>query len=504
MMKTTLMTSAILILTLNASTVPASDGSSGASYRVTIAPDPKLTAQIEAELPSGDGTLSMAGWGADFLPRGWASHVSRLRAWDEQGAELVVEAVEGKAAWRIAPVPPRRVRIDYSVDLGFTGRPWPPGNEQAGIEQDGALFLVTKSLFVTASTQAGSKVAFELPSGWRLSTPWSVGEAANTFTVKNVADLLDNSLVAGRYAEVVASVGNIRVVAALLGPMGSSKDALFKVVGSAARFFGGLFPSTPTMTYLITVFRQTERDAEAFARSCAFSEPEPLTADTVIVWGTTIAHELFHSWNGHAIQASDYAATQWFSEGFTEYFANLALVQTGVITEEEMLGKVATNLALYRFFRWSPAFAGVSLKDAGAKKGTYRLGVYSGGWAAAFCLDTLIIREQQGARSVKDMMRLLYERYGRTDQKYSLGDLVQAASEAGGRDLTVFFDDYVFGTKELPVFEALARIGLRGYGAAYSGELTIRKDRAASGDALAARRVLFSGGGKKVRRRSGR
>jgi predicted metalloprotease with PDZ domain len=48
----------------------------------------------------------------------------------------------------------------------------------------------------------------------------------------------------------------------------------------------------------------------------------------------SIAHELFHSWNGHRIAPADYASPQWLSEGFTEYFANLALVQEEVISRE--------------------------------------------------------------------------------------------------------------------------------------------------------------------------
>jgi hypothetical protein len=53
-------------------------------------------------------------------------------------------------------------------------------------------------------------------------------------------------------------------------------------------------------------------------------------------------------------------------------------------------------LGLYLYFNWSPAFDGTSLKQAGSKPGRYRLGIYDGGWAAAFCLDVMIRDETDG------------------------------------------------------------------------------------------------------------
>ncbi|HEY5839450.1 MAG TPA: hypothetical protein VIT19_10485, partial [Pyrinomonadaceae bacterium] len=178
-------------------------------------------------------------------------------------------------------------------------------------------------------------------------------------------------------------------------------------------------------------------------------------------------------WNGHAIRGVDYATSQWFSEGFTEYFANLALVQERLISKDLFIRKIENHLGLYLYFKEAPAFDGVTLKEAGSRKGRYRLGVYNGGWAVAFCLDVLIRSETNNRKSLVNFMRLMHERFGLTGKPYRYEDLVALASETAGRNLEDFFERYVEGKESLPVQDYLKRIGLNGYTQFYDGEFFI-------------------------------
>src|ERR1044072_8816477 len=103
----------------------------------------------------------------------------------------------------------------------------------------------------------------------------------------------------------------------------------------------------------MTLFLSDDIDSEAFEHSAAFSERELPSKENLIGWGNTLAHELFHSWNGAELGPRDYASCQWFSEGFTEYFANLALVQQRLIAEPLFLSKAEKNLGIYALFRSS-------------------------------------------------------------------------------------------------------------------------------------------------------
>jgi predicted metalloprotease with PDZ domain len=471
--------------TLDQSSAPTS------IYHVRIAEDNPLKVFVEAQIPVKDGHLFMAQWGADHLPGGWATFVSKLEITDVNGRPLAFVS-NAKGEWTNSDKFAGMVKLSYEIDLSFTKTKWRYGNEQAGIYQDNALFIVTKALFILSDTTAKHSVTFDVPASWKTSTPWEASSAEKrTFLVKNNDDLINNSIVLGKHVEFIFDQGNFTFTLALLGPTEKARDLVALTLKKTLLTYIGIFDKTPRSTYLMTIFYADEADAEAFSKSAAFSEAHPLTKDNLIRWGNTIAHELFHSWNGAAIKGDDYASSRWFAEGFTEYFANLALIRQGLISDDLYIKKMEKMLGLYFYFNQSPAFDGASLKAAGSKQGRYRLGIYDGGWAAAFCLDVMIRDETNGRRSLEDFMRLMYERYGLTAKKYSYQDLVATASEVIGRDISEFFKKHVEGTETLPVLEYLKRSGFEGYTQFYDGEIYISKSASASEKAkMIQRRIM--------------
>ena len=466
----------------------ASSAGAAEEYRVAFAPDAS-TARVTATLSAPGGRLSMAAWGADMHPRGWAHYVRELRITDGSNRVLSAEEDPKAAAWQI-PSTAGVVRIQYDVDLAFTRTEWPYGNEQAGLWQDGALFLVSKALFIASDAQGPRRVRIDAPAAWSVSTPWPpVGDDPREVTVASRDALLNNSLVVGRHAEHVVQAGKIRFILALLGKAKESRVELAGALGPIVEDFGAVFPATAPTRYLMTIFSARERDAEAFQDSAAFSESEALTADTRPLWANTMAHELFHAWNGHAIAPAEYDAAQWFTEGFTEYFATRALVRQGLATEEAFLQQAGRILGRYVFFKSSPAFSGVTLKQAGANKGKHRLGVYDGGWAVALSLD--VRARAAGGRTLDDAMRLLYERFGRETRKYTYEELVATLSEGLGEDLRPFFARYVEGDDVLPIEETLRAAGYRALITPYAGEVYLRRDAHPSVKADAVRKGLL-------------
>lgn len=115
------------------------------------------------------------------------------------------------------------------------------------------------------------------------------------------------------------------------------------------------------------------------------------------------------------------------------------------------------------YFRSSPLFADVSLVDAGKNKGLHRLGVYSGGWAAAFVLDMEIHHTTDGQRTLHDSMRVMLSRFESAKTPYTIDDVVAVASEVAAADMNPFFRRYVIGTEMLPIEEALRRAGFDVY-----------------------------------------
>ena len=441
-------------------------------YRVSFS-DSLLSASLEARIPVKDGRLFMAAWGADHLPAGWGTFIRHFEVRDESDRQLSFVS-KPNGVWELSDRFNGTVKLKYQIDLSFAKEKWPYGNEQAAVFQNDALFVVSKALFVVSDVSGKRHVVIDTPSFWKVSTPWFALDAnPRTVVVEDNNDLLNNSLVLGKHLEYVFNEGRFTFVLALLGRTGQSSALIAATLQKVVRNYIRIFDKTPKSKYLMTVFHSDVVDAEAYGKSAAFSERDPITKSSLIRWGNTLAHELFHAWNGHAIRGADYATSQWFSEGFTEYFANLALVQEGLISKDLFIKKIENHLGLYLYFKEAPAFEGATLKEAGSRKGRYRLGVYSGGWAVAFALDVLIRSETNNRKSLVDFMRLMHERFGLTGRQYRYEDLVSLASETAGRNLDDFFKKYVEGKASLPVQDYLKQIGLNGYTQFYDGEFFI-------------------------------
>lgn len=441
------------------------------AYRITVAEASPLTVRVHASLQVPDGRLEMAGWGADMNPRGWAHYVRELTARDGRGRAVPVTAVPDSAVWRLGRPVEGAVEVDYTVDLSFARDAWPYGNEQAALYTEGQLFTVSKALFVTSNAPGPRRVEFRLPAGWHVAAPWpGVAGAPGRFEVRDRNSLIDNSLVLGPVPSTAIQAGAFTFHLALLGPLASGRADVEGALGAVVREFVRIFPSTPPTQYLMTVFHAAEPDAEAYAASAAMSEAGELGRENRLGWAHTVAHELFHSWNGHALRAANGTDLQWFSEGVTDYYATRTLAKTGLIAESEFIRRMEHVLSRYLYFRSAPAFDGVTLRAAGARKGPYRLGVYDGGWTAGFCLDMQIRTASQGRRSLDDVMRLLYERFGIPGIPVAYDDVVRTAGEATGTSWNDFFARFVEGNETLPVEECLAQAGYRGFGASYAGD----------------------------------
>ena len=234
------------------------------------------------------------------------------------------------------------------------------------------------------------------------------------------------------------------------------------------------------------------KDGEAFHKSATFTTADSVTPNSRVIWGNFLAHEIFHHWNGQAIRGVERNPRQYLNEGFTEYYANRTIARTGLITPALYMQRMEIHVGHYAYFRWAPAFDGISLQDAGNDKTRYRFGVYDGGWTLALCLDGAIREQTHDRKSLDDFMRRMYVLYGLPDQPYRISDIARVASEVAGADLSDFFRRYVSGTETLPVRECVHRMGFEGFGKEYSGEYYIFPGTAET-PAEAKRRVSLTG-----------
>lgn len=188
-------------------------------------------------------------------------------------------------------------------------------------------------------------------------------------------------------------------------------------------------------------------------------------------------HELFHTWNIKAIrpaemQPYDYARENYFrtcyiAEGITTYYGEYLLARSHVRTPEQYFEEL--NSVLRKHYddaggqNLSLADASMDLWLDGYKPGVpdRKVSVYHKGALAALLLD-LTIRQLHGhARSLDDVMRRLYEEFGKTGIGYTDEDYVRIVTEVAGRKMQVYFDKFINGTAPLqePLDKALHTVG---------------------------------------------
>ncbi|MCG8456139.1 MAG: hypothetical protein MI919_07645, partial [Holophagales bacterium] len=267
-------------------------------------------------------------------------------------------------------------------------------------------------------------------------------------------------LAIGRFHHDVFRAGGFELRLALLGGVGRSGDLIRKTFTDIFDFYLALYEPTDSTPFMIAVL-PGPNDGEAYFDSFASSTPERPVMGNRLVWANSLAHEFGHYWNGKRFSTTfeNRADRQWFSEGGTEYFANLALREIGVMDERPHREVLSRYLTVHLLFATNPMFDGVTLRRAGASKWRYRPGVYDSGVAAAFCLDGLIREHSGGARSLADMMRLMDQRFGDTGAPYEHEDLVEAASSAAGANLADFFATHISSRNALPISECAERMG---------------------------------------------
>ncbi|HYD82193.1 MAG TPA: M61 family metallopeptidase [Paucimonas sp.] len=198
------------------------------------------------------------------------------------------------------------------------------------------------------------------------------------------------------------------------------------------------------------------------------------------------SHEYFHTWNVKRIKPAAFAPYElstesytpllWLFEGFTSYYDDLMLARSGLIEEGDYLKLVAKtiNTVLRGTGRHKQSVAESSF-DAWTKY--YRqdenspnaiVSYYAKGSLVGMALDLTIRTETKGKKSLDDVMRALWQRYGRdfygADDNAGRGvteeEVYALFDEVTGLKLKRALDRYTKGTDDLPLAKLLAPFGV--------------------------------------------
>ncbi|AIE87959.1 M61 family metallopeptidase [Fimbriimonas ginsengisoli] len=444
----------------------ASVGRADLTYRVLPKPATgRLVVMIEIPTRGGETTLQMPRWspGAYVLSEP-GKNVQDFRASDENGVSLPVTNVD-PSTWRIG-AGKGTIQVVYSV----------PGTlADETIHYSGS----STYMYVVARKQERCHLRLEIPGDWRVAVGLDPESGGNAYGAKSYDVLADNPVTMGHFLEDhYTSAGRDHTIA-MRNPAKSKVDRAHLI--KAAKFVSDMqsdfFGGAPYHKY-VWHFGVTDRADGAGGLEHLSSTQISLAAGVGPVTVGVMSHEFFHLWNVKRIRSRplgpfDYqnlpqTGALWWLEGATDYFAHLLLNRYGWFDGAEIRQQIVRNLDRQRArparMEISPYMASYRVREANGGRGNsdgFQVSYYDTGFLCALCLDTEILSQTGGRRSLDDVERNLWKLCRDDKPGFQEGEIRNQCVLVGGPAMGAFYDRVVMTPGELPVEAQLAKIGLR-------------------------------------------
>jgi predicted metalloprotease with PDZ domain len=307
-------------------------------------------------------------------------------------------------------------------------------------------------------------VRIHTQEGWKVATGMHTGPAAGTWTEQNYHDLVDMPFFVGRFDFDSTKVGS-KMARLATYPAGQLQDsARASVWHDIERMIPAeiaVFQEAEWATYTtFMVFSPTYGGGSALEH-----QNSHLGIYTTQIIGNPVlsaitAHEMFHSWNVKRLRpvemvpyrydTSEPTPWLWVSEGITDYYADLAMVRSGIVDSSAFFETTAGKISNVN--QSTP----VALEDASLSTwihptdGTGYL-YYPKGSLAGLMLDIIIRDASDNRQSLDNVMRSLYLSTYKSGKGFGASDWWGAVTKAsGGKNFDDFYARYVDGRDSYP------------------------------------------------------
>ena len=435
---------------------------------------------VEARFPTAGQAsidLMLPVWSPGYyVVQDYAANVQDLMARAPDGRQLEV-AKTSKNGWRVTTQAATAVTVTYRLTCRsrFVTGCWVDANSAV---------INGPSTYITLAEQA------KRPQHLRLKRPpsWSQSIVAldplaggtDAYVAPDYDTLADSPLVAGTISVHETDVAGTRVVLADFGDLGAWDGAgalklIARFVDEHRRMIGGL----PFKRYVfLNAFRQGAGGLEHLNSSLLTSSPNPKEPLPTTRWLNYVSHEFFHAINVKRLRPIelgpfDYdhaprTPSLWLSEGVTTYYGDLAVVRSRVSTPTQYLEGLSRQI---QSLQTSPGRLVQTLEEAslgvtaagGSGVGGDRnksVSYYGKGNIVGLLLDARIRHATNDRRSLDDVMRDAYKKYGGA-RGFRPEEFEAVVSRIAGTDLTAWFQRSLRSTEELDYSEMLDWYGLR-------------------------------------------
>ena len=443
-----------------------------------------------SDIKSKEVNVKMPIWApGSYLAREFAKHVNLVKAYDENGKDLIVKKTD-KNTWKVTRENASKITINYEVYAFELSVRTSFLDLTHGFVSGSGVFMYVEGCKAKSGTveifphESFSKITTALePVAESIASDGSV-----KYTFEDYDQLLDCPIEIGNQKEFSFQAAGITHHVAMYNfgnyNIPKLKEDMAKVVKGATSVFG----ENPNKEYTFIIHNVVNAQGGLEHRNSTVLSVNRWTYDGPKYKNflKLVAHEYFHLWNVKRIRpvelgpfnydSENYTSLLWVMEGFTSYYEKMILLKEGIYSKEEFLDKMFSSLNYVEgsvgsrvqpvshasFDAWIKAYR------PNENSSNTTMSYYSRGSVIAMMLDSKIIQKYKGKKSLDDFMQLIYNKYYlKKGRGFSETEFKTELASFIGENMDDFYAKYIDGT-EIPDYNAqFSPIGLN---VAYVGE----------------------------------
>ncbi|MGD1712936.1 M61 family metallopeptidase [Dapis sp. BLCC M172] len=423
--------------------------------------------------------LKMPVWTpGSYLVREYAKHLQDFCAYSENERPLPWQKLS-KNHWQIETLGVSEVIVQYRIFANELTVRTNHLDSTHGYFNGAALFF-----YIPECEKNPIRIKVIPPKyDWQVTTSLpKIPDTENTFEAEDFDTLVDSPFEIGSHQLYPFEVQGKKHQLAIWGKGNAEPEKLIpdiqKIIEVEADFFGGL----PYEEYLFLLhisgkgFGGLEHKFSCTLNYPRFGFRNKEKRDRFM---QLVAHEFFHLWNVKRIrpkelevfdyQQENYTPSLWFSEGTTSYYDLLIPLRAGIYDLKTFLKGLGKEITLFlttigrkvQPVSESSFDAWIKLYRRDANSNNCQISYYLKGAMISLFLDLLIREKYENQYSLDDVMRKMWDKFGKSEIGFTPEQLKGVIEEVAELDLDEFFESYIDGVDELPFDEYLRHFGLR-------------------------------------------
>jgi predicted metalloprotease with PDZ domain len=351
-----------------------------------------------------------------ILPTTWAGQrdlFNAIRNLKSEDSTTVIKTTDSDGV-RVLEYPPNStVRISYDLMNDWTGSLRHPKEFRVVVQNTHAIFngqngLVHPEIGQTDQVETNFRW-HKLPRNWIVASSFGIDRSGQHF--KGEWRLVHDAIFSAgdfRFTQL-ESDGETLTLAARGSWIFSDQQAaneILSIFRVERKFWGETKPNQ--FLVILTPYDQDLGSSDGTGFSSAFLLYLSRKQTFLTYEKSLLAHEIFHTWNPYRMGRTNGEATEWFTEGFTQYYQDRILLQAGILSYPQYVDRLNQIVADY----WSSPDRNWSQKQWLERNHTGNSESelpYKRGAMIALWLDQRIRKNSANESSLDDRMFALLE-----------------------------------------------------------------------------------------------